>query len=215
MYMSVVTAFVLLIVMADKLIDGTTINVLSRSDGIILLVLFGMFMYYNLYSFADYWQERKEKSEELNLKLKDIDSLTKNIGLMILGIAMVFFGANFTVNAVEKIALLMGISETFISIVIVGVGTSLPEIFTSISALRKSKQDIAIGNLIGSNMFNILFVLGTSAAIAPIELPMDSLIIDAFTFLMVTVLLLLHARTGKKYELAKWEGVSLLTIYAF
>ena len=78
----------------------------------------------------------------------DIDSLTINICLMLLGLIMVFAGANWSVKAVEKIATLMGISETFIAILIVAVGTSLPEIFTSISAMKKGKQDIAVGNLI-------------------------------------------------------------------
>ena len=111
------------------------------------------------YGYADYWKERKEKTGEIKLKLKDIDSLTINILKMILGIILVFLGAKLTVNAVEKTAVMMKLSETFISILIIAVGTSLPEIFTSISAIKKGKHDIAVGNLIGSNMFNILFVL--------------------------------------------------------
>lgn len=213
MYMSVVTALVLLLMMADKIFNNDSINMLSRTDGFILLILFGIFMYYTLYGFADYWKERKEKNAELKLKLKDIDTLTKNILLMLLGILMVFIGANCSVDAVEKIAVLLGISETFIAILVIAVGTSLPEIFTSISAIKKGKHDMAVGNLIGSNMFNILFVLGTSAAISPIPLEMDSLVIDAFTFLMVMILLLMHARTGKNYQISKAEGFSMLAIY--
>lgn len=213
MYMSVVTALVLLVMMADKILSNAEANILTRADGIILLVLFGIFMYYTLYGFADYWKERKEKNSEVKLKLKDIDVLTKNILLMLLGILMVFIGANCTVDSVEKIAVMLGISETFISILVIAVGTSLPEIFTSISALKKGKHDIAVGNLIGSNMFNILFVLGTSAAINPIPLEMDSLVVDAFTFLMVMIILLTHARNGKGYQISKGEGFSLLAIY--
>ena len=213
MYMSVLTSFILMILMADKIIDGDSINILSRTDGLVLVALFAVFIYYTLYSFTDLLKERKNKNEELKLKLKDIDSLTKNILLMILGIVMVFAGANASVDAVEKIAVILGISETFIAILVVAIGTSLPEIFTSIAALKKGKQDIAVGNLIGSNMFNILFVLGTAVTISPIKLKMDSLVIDAFTFFLVTIILVLHAKGGKKYEMGKGEGFCLLAIY--
>lgn len=213
MYMSVLTAFVLMILMADKWISGDSVNILSRTDGLILLSLFAVFMYYTLYSWLDIWNERKAKNEEVKLKLKDIDTLTKNIFLMLLGLAMVFIGANASVDAVEKIAEMLGISETFIAILVVAVGTSLPEIFTSITAIKKGKQDIAVGNLIGSNMFNILFVLGTAATISPIPLQMDSLVIDALTFFLMTIILVLHAKGGKKYELGRGEGFCLLAIY--
>lgn len=213
MYMSVIAALVFLVVMSDKIIDGSNVNILSRTDGIVLLVLFGMYMYYTLNMFHDYWNERKEKQGEVKLKLKDIDMLTKDIFLMIAGIAMIFIGANSTVRAIENIALLAGVSETLISVIVLAIGTSLPEIFTSIAAIKKNKHDIAIGNLIGSNMFNTLFVVGVAATIRPIELPMDSLIVDAFAFLAVSVLLMMHARNGRKYEMAKWEGISLIAIY--
>ncbi len=213
MYMSVLTAFVLMILMADKWISGDSVNILSRIDGLILLSLFAVFMYYTLYSWLDIWNERKAKNEEVKLKLKDIDTLTKNIFLMLLGLTMVFIGANASVDAVEKIAEMLGISETFIAILVVAVGTSLPEIFTSITAIKKGKQDIAVGNLIGSNMFNVLFVLGTAATISPIPLQMDSLVIDALTFFLMTIILVLHAKGGKKYELGRGEGFCLLAIY--
>lgn len=215
MYMSVVTGFVLTIVVADKLISGDSINMISRSDGIILLVLFGMYMYFTLMNYADKRKrEREEKGEdELKLKLKDIDILTKNVALMVVGIIMIFLGANFAVGAVEKIADIIGISETFISILVVAIGTSLPEIFTSLAALKKGKTNIAIGNLIGSNMFNVLFVLGTAATIRPIPLQNDTLVIDAFTFFAVTLMLMLHAVKDKEHQISKGEGVSLLAIY--
>lgn len=214
MFMSVATGLVLVLVMADRVFGNADINVISRSEGIILLILFAMFMYYNLYEYMDEWRTRKEKDKEIKLKLKDIDALTKNILLLILGLVLVFVGAKMTVNAVEKIAIILGLSETFISILIIAVGTSLPEVFTSISAVRKGKHDIAIGNLIGSNMFNILFILGSTALINPIVLQMDTLIIDAFIFLMVMIMLLLHSLTAKEHQLTKQEGILMLTIYA-
>ena len=201
MFMSVASALVLFLMMADKWFANTDINVISRSEGIILLILFAMFMYYNLYGYMDEWRARKEKDKEIKLKLKDIDALTKNILLLILGLVLVFVGAKMTVNSVEKIAIILGLSETFISILIIAVGTSLPEIFTSISAVRKGKHDIAIGNLIGSNMFNLLFILGSTALINPIVLQMDTLVIDAFVFLMVMIMLLIHSLTSRNYDI--------------
>ena len=214
MFMSVATGIILFVMMADKWFGNSAINVISRSEGIILLILFAMFMYYNLYGYMDEWRSRKEKDKEIKLKLKDIDALTKNIALLVIGLILVFVGAKMTVNAVEKIAVILGLSETFISILIIAVGTSLPEIFTSISAVKKGKHDIAIGNLIGSNMFNVLFILGSTALINPIALQMDSLVIDAFVFLMVMTMLLLHALTEKEHQLTKQEGLLLLSIYA-
>ena len=89
-------------------------------------------MYYTLYEYTEIWRERKLNKEknEVKLKLKDIDVLTKNIIIMIASIAAVFLGANWVVNSVEKIAIALNISETFISILVIAVGTSLPEIFT-------------------------------------------------------------------------------------
>lgn len=214
MYMSVVTAFVFTVIVADKIVSDDTVNMISRSDGIILLVLFGMYIYFTLLGYAEKKKRDKEKGEEeLKLKLKDIDILTKNVALMVVGIIMIFLGANFSVSAVEKIAVLLGISETFISILVVAIGTSLPEIFTSIAAIKKGKINIAIGNLIGSNMFNVLFVLGAAATIRPIPLASDSLVLDAFTFLAVTVMLMLHAINDKEHQISKVEGISLLAIY--
>ena len=103
MFMSVASALVLFLMMADKWFANTDINVISRSEGIILLILFAMFMYYNLYGYMDEWRARKEKDKEIKLKLKDIDALTKNILLLILGLVLVFVGAKMTVNSVEKI----------------------------------------------------------------------------------------------------------------
>ena len=215
MYMSVVTGFVLTVVVADKIISRDSINIISRSDGIILLVLFGMYMYFTLMNYAEKKKrDREEKGEEeLKLKLKDIDILTKNVALMVAGIVMIFLGANFSVGAVEKIADILGISETFIAILVVAVGTSLPEIFTSMTAIKKGKINMAIGNLIGSNMFNVLFVLGTAATIRPIPLQSDTLIIDSFTFLAVTIILMLHAVNDKEHQISKAEGILLLAIY--
>lgn len=172
-------------------------------------------MYYTLYEYTEIWRERKLNKEknEVKLKLKDIDVLTKNILIMIASIAAVFLGANWVVNSVEKIAIALNISETFISILVIAVGTSLPEIFTSISAMKKGKVDIAVGNLIGSSIFNILLILGLAATINPIYLEMDSLVIDALVFLAASALCIVFIKAKKKYEFSRCEGITFLAIY--
>ncbi len=215
MYMTVVTAFVLLVLMADVLLGNGGANMLSRSDGLILLVMFGIFMYYTLYGYIDYWNDREEEigKEDVKLKLKDINELTKSIILMLVGIAMVFLGARWAVDSVEDLAIRMHISETFISILVIAVGTSLPEIFTSVAAGRKGKMGIVVGNLIGSNMFNILLVLGLASVINPIQLEWNSLLIDALVFLIASSLCIIFTKVKRKFEFSRLEGFILLLMY--
>lgn len=211
MYMALLSTIVLFVLMADRIFDGMGQNVLNRADGIILLLFFGVFMYYSLYQYIE--NRREKPKEEVKLKLKDIDELTKKILLMLLGIAMVFIGGDIAVDSVVKLASALHISETFIAILVLAVGTSLPEIFTSISAVKKHKNEMAIGNLIGSSIFNILFILGISSLIHPITLPMDSLLIDTALLGIIFAMLILFARNKGKYEMSKMEGYCLLSIY--
>lgn len=213
MYMSLLSTVVLFVLMADRIFDGGIgANIINRADGIILLLFFGVFIYYSLYHYVENRHEKPK--EEVKLKLKDIDELTKKILLMLLGIAMVFIGGDVAVDSVVKLASACHISETFIAIMVLAIGTSLPEIFTSIAAVKKHKNEMAIGNLIGSSIFNILFVLGTSALIHPIALPMDSLLVDTALFAVVSAMLIMFARNKGRYEMSKLEGYCLLAIYA-
>lgn len=213
MYMSLLSTVVLFVLMADRIFDGGVgANIINRADGIILLLFFGVFIYYSLYHYVENRHEKQK--EEVKLKLKDIDELTKKILFMMLGIAMVFIGGDIAVDSVVKLASALHISETFIAIMVLAIGTSLPEIFTSIAAVKKHKNEMAIGNLIGSSIFNILFVLGTSSLIHPIALPMDSLLVDTALFAVVSAMLIMFARNKGKYEMSKLEGYCLLAIYA-
>lgn len=212
LYMALLSTVVLLVLMADKTFDGSgAINVLNRADGVILLLFFVVFMYYSLYQYID--NRREKPKDEVKLKLKDIDELTKKILLMLLGIAMVFIGGDVAVDAVVELATMLHISETFIAIMVLAIGTSLPEIFTSISAIKKKKNGIAVGNLIGSSIFNTLFILGTSSLIHPITLPMNSLLVDTLLFAIVSIMLILFARQKGKHEISRTEGICLFAIY--
>ena len=147
---------------------------------------------------------------------EDNDKKPKKVWQLILfgiiGIALVVFGSNITVNAATEIATMFGMSERFIGLTIVALGTSLPELVTSITAALKKNADIAIGNIVGSNIFNILFVIGTSAMITPVAYQKQFLIDSIFCVATAMLLLLLVLNKDKK--LKRWGGIIMLICYA-
>lgn len=179
-------------------------GVVSLIDGIIFLVLFAAYLAY-LFRMA-----KKDKNKESDEGSKDI-SIAKAIIFAIIGLVLIVLGSNVTVDAATKIAQAVGVSERFIGLTIVALGTSLPELFTSVTAARKGNADIAIGNIVGSNIFNILFVVGLSALIIPV--PFDpKFIFDSIIAIAAGVLLLLCCLWTKK--LKRWAGITMLLGYA-
>lgn len=232
MHMSLLASIALFVLLLDNIENQYTKNMLSRPDGFILLLFFAVFVYYTFYEITEYLRDRREKkyqeqkekratniskkqvdekNEVTTYTSKDIKSLFKNIFIAIFGIAMVHAGAEIAVNSAVKIANFFGVSQTFISIVILATGTSLPELTTSYAALKKNRINIAVGNLIGSNMFNTLCVLGISALINPINLEGTYLLIDCAVFIFVCLVMVLF--TKRKPEISRFEGILLLSIY--
>lgn len=138
---------------------GYTGGQVTRLEGIILWVLFLLYLRY-LYMMAKKGKEEEREAEQL--------STAKIIGLILAGVVMIVAGSNFAVEGASNLAKALGISQRFIGLTIVALGTSLPELVTSVSAARKHNADIAIGNIVGSNIFNILFIVGTTALITPV-----------------------------------------------
>ncbi len=179
-------------------------GVVSLIDGIIFLVLFAAYLAYL------FWMAKKDKNKDSNEETKNI-SIAKAVIFAIIGLVLIVLGSNVTVGAATKIAQAVGVSERFIGLTIVALGTSLPELFTSVTAARKGNADIAIGNIVGSNIFNILFVVGLSALIIPV--PFDpKFIFDSIIAIAAGVLLLLCCLWTKK--LKRWAGVTMLLGYA-
>ncbi|MBP3853590.1 MAG: calcium/sodium antiporter [Erysipelotrichaceae bacterium] len=177
-------------------------QVISRLDGIILWVAFLVYFWY-LYTSAKNKKPEEPSQEEPR-------TLSVNLVLVTLGLAGIILGSNVSVNAATAIALLYGMSERFIGLTIVALGTSLPELFTSVMAARKGNADIAIGNIVGSNIFNILFVVGTSALIIPV--PFEArFLIDTVVAVVSGVLLWFFVQDGK---LNRKEGAVFLACYA-
>ncbi|RLQ91356.1 calcium/sodium antiporter [Planomicrobium sp. Y74] len=195
----------LLLLISDIQLQALDSNLITRTEGIMLLLFFAVFLYY-IFEVA--------RKDRLNTEENPVDtanvSKLKNSLLTIGGLAGIVFGGSLVVENSIEIALALGMSETLVGLTIVAVGTSLPELVTSVTAALKKQVDIALGNIIGSNIFNIFFILGTSAAISP--LTVDSKIFsDVWLMIGVTVLLMILART--KYKISRIEGSVLAVIY--
>ena len=180
---------------------GYQFGMISQSGAFVLLGLFVLFLAY-LYIIA-----KREKNDDLEIKQMGGLKITLYI---IGGLAMLVFGSNLTVDSAIKIARYIGVSERVIGLTIVAFGTSVPELVTCIVAAIKKQSDIAIGNIIGSNIFNILFVLGIAGAISPIPFKQEFLFDGAFAILAILLLILF---SYKHMKLGRVAGATFLGIY--
>ncbi|MCM1299675.1 MAG: calcium/sodium antiporter [[Eubacterium] siraeum] len=180
----------------------------DRMDGVILAVLFALFLFY-LFRLAKGGD--KSLAEDVP-KIDENASIPKMILFVVLGLVMIVLGSDFTVSGATKIAEIAGLDDRIIGLTIVAFGTSLPELVTCIQAARKGKTDIAIGNIIGSNIFNILFVLSISALVSPSPIVFkESFIIDGIAAIAAAVVLWLLALKNKK--IGKAGGIIMLVMY--
>lgn len=162
---------------------------ISRIEGIILLLLFAMVLGTQIRAAL---KDRNADEEEDEVKMPPV-----MIGVnIVLGLACIIIGGQLAVNGATGIARMFGLSETLIGLTIVAIGTSLPELVTSLVAARKGQNEIAMGNVIGSNIFNVLLILGVSATITPIPVQATS-IIDALVLIGISIVFYLPARRGK------------------
>ena len=179
--------------------DGTV----SLLEGIILLIMFLVYLGY-LFFLA-------KKGKDNNDENVEDEPIWKSLTWTVIGLALIVYGSNVTVDAATKIAKVLGLSERFIGLTIVALGTSLPELFTSVVAARKGNADIAIGNIVGSNIFNILLVVGVSASIIPVPFAsgfrFDSIIAVAAALLLLVCCI-------KDRKLKRWSGILMLLSYA-
>ncbi|MBL7058118.1 calcium/sodium antiporter [Patescibacteria group bacterium] len=205
---SLLAIFAVSLLLNDLIIDHSFPNSLTRIDGTILILFFVIFMYYT-FGISRIGTIEKFSADGVHEKSGLISTLMVVLGLVGLGV-----GGKLIVDGGVEFAKIFGLSEALIGLSIVALGTSLPELATSAVAAYKGKTDMAIGNVIGSNIFNILWVLGLSAVIHPIEF--DPLLnVDIILLFAVTILLLLLIYTGKKNVLSKFEGMILILIYIF
>jgi cation:H+ antiporter len=186
----------------DMFFDGVVENSISRIDGIILLAFFVIFMYYT------YGISRVEGQPEA-IKHYPLHIST---GMFVLGIAGLTIGGKLIVDSAVDLARLAQLSEGLIGLTIVAVGTSLPELATTIVAVKKKNTDLAIGNAIGSNIFNVFLVLGVSSLIRPLEFD-TNINIDVLFTTGATVLLFLFMFIHQKHKLERWQGLLFIFLY--
>lgn len=193
----------------DKMIDGFDSSFLTRADGLILILFFSIFIYY-IFTIS--------KDNETIIDAFAGDGDIKKIktwqaaGMIIIGLVGLYFGGRLIVNSAVYIASVFGLSDALIGLTLVAVGTSLPELAASSMAAYRGKTDMAIGNVIGSNIFNLLWVLGVSSLINPISY-LEYLNADFYILFSITILLLFFIFYGKKNVVGKIEGVSLIILY--
>ena len=198
----ITTAFAVLL--SDSIFTKNLTNSFTRGDGIVLLLFFGVFMYY-LISMS------KNKTDIAEIDDTNYPSMKKAIFLTLLGLIGIVFGSNFVVESASFIAKTIGISERMISLTIVAIGTSLPELVTSVTATRKGEYDIAIGNVVGSNIFNIGVVIGIPVAILGGISKINFSYIDIVVMILSALFLFLFAHNDHK--ISKKEGIFFLLAF--
>ena len=201
----ILSALAMLFCANDIILNGSTTNLISRADGLILLLFFAIFMRYT-FSIAT-----KGDSNDSTEKVKTMSGLKASIYILG-GLAGLIFGGQFFVDGASGIAISMGVSQSIVGLTIVAAGTSLPELATSLTAAFKKNSGIAIGNVIGSNIFNSFFILGCASTIAP--LPMGGITnFDMFTMVGASVLFFIVGWLFKKRTITRIEGGLLVACY--
>lgn len=204
-------ALVLLVLGISGLGDKAGMT-LGHADGVIFLIVFAGYIFTMVRSAmkarAAGQKVEIEGVEECD-NMKEL-SYGKSILFLIVGAAAIAFGGDLTVDTASRIAIELGMSQTLVGLTIVSIGTSLPELVTSVVAARKNEVDMAVGNAVGSNIFNILMVLGISSAISPVALIREN-IIDIVLLMVFSVMVWIFAGTRKKIE--RKEGIIMVVVY--
>lgn len=205
---SIFIAVILLLLDSDfsisKVLEGKGTFTLGRLGGILFLILFAVFLYATVKTAL---RSRDEMVDEEEYKVM---SPIKSALYIIIGLAGIIWGGDLVVDSACNIAETFGLSQTFIGLTIVAVGTSLPELVTSMVAAGKGENDLAVGNVVGSNIFNILLILGASATIKPVALDITA-VYD--TLILVVASLIVYLCALSKREIKKGEGVIFLLCY--
>ncbi len=198
-FLSIVLLFALV---SDRVLDGASVALISRSEGLVLMTTFVGYLYF-LAAFLE-----REKIDDEGKRLGFI----KAILFILLGFVGLFLGSEWTVDGGVSLATALGVSQVIIGLFLIAIGTSLPELTTSAVAAYRGNSDIALGNVAGSNIFNISLVLGTSALINPIPVP-ERVFKDLSLLLIATFFLLLSNYTGSRYTVSRIEAGFFLVIY--
>jgi len=202
---ALLAALILAVLANDRFLSNTPGSVLDRGDGLALLGYFALFMYY-VFSVA-------KRTEANSAPMPKQWSVPSAFVLVLCGIAGLALGGHWLVQGAKTIAAALGMSQALIGLTIVAVGTSLPELATSVLAALKGNADMAVGNVVGSNIFNILWILGVTATITPIAYN-QVLNFDIWLLAAVTILFFIFTFTGKRHKVDRREGLLFVVLYA-
>ncbi len=207
------------ILASDSLIDGQIVSMITRSDGLVLLGFFAVFLYY----LASLRRASEGATADIQSSVQKPRLMSPAL-LVVVGLTALIAGGEATVRGATELARELGVGERVIGLTIIAIGTSLPELITSIVASMRGKVDISIGNVIGSNIFNLFWILGVSAAIAP--LPVSVALSRDIAVMVASIVLLLFLiqpgpllarlrfwRIQRGHVLTRWEGALLVTLY--
>jgi len=197
-------SILLVVLMLDKALAGLTENSISRADGVVVLLFFAVFAYYLVRSALRHRTDGEEESPEHGLLV--------SLSMIGAGLAGVIIGSNLAVDAAVAIAEFFGVSARVISLTIIAFGTSLPELVTTIVAARKGEQDLLVGNIVGSNIFNIAVVLGVPTVIFGGANVGGFSSLDLFAFIAAAVILFGFSLRGRKITRA--NGIAMLVVFA-
>lgn len=198
------SAVVVILMANDKIIDKMNYSVISRIDGYILLLFFTIFLAYNITLLKS-----EHYNDEVLVKDKPV---YKSVLLIFFGLILLITGGRIIVVSATKVASALGLSQRVIALTVVSIGTSLPELATSFIAARKKNVDLAIGNIVGSNIFNLFFILGISSIVHPVSVkPFSN--IDMIMNIFASLLLFIFIFTGKGRRIGRIEGALFLLIY--
>lgn len=201
---SLMAAVVLLVLTNDVIVDGAKDAILTRTDGFTLIMFLVIFLYYTYLSAKS---DKQAPTAEVHLRKWYYSTL-----MILGGIGGLYLGGKWIVDSATTIARSMGVSDSLIGLTVVAIGTSLPELVTSAVAAYKGNSDIAIGNVLGSNIFNIFMVLGLSSLILPIPL-YPGLNVDILVTCLASVLLFIFAQVGSGQKINRAEGALFISIY--
>ena len=214
--LTLLSALVVLGMAADRFLDGSVANLISRSDGVILLGFFAIFLGYS----ASLLAADRKRAE---LQPAASETLAENhqkkerhpallLGLIVLGLGGLVLGGRLIVENAVSLARSLGVAERIIGLTIVSAGTSLPELAASVAAARRGQVDIAVGNVVGSNLFNLFFILGLTAVVSPLAIESGSFL-DMAVNILGSLLLFVFVFTGRGRKIERPEAVLFLLLF--
>ena len=209
---ALLATIVLFIITNKTLINGDESFYIHRADGILMILFLAIFIYYVVELARENEEVFKSKFRGGKIKVRSYTERYTQYLVILAGVVSLYLGSRWVVSSVGQIATDFGVSTFVISATTLAIGTSLPELFTAITAALKNNVDIAVGNVVGANIFNVFWALGVSAVIAPLRVP-SFILLDIIFLVFVTFLLFLFLFFGRRDEFEKWQGISFVFIY--